>query len=93
MSKICPLDGRKTNCTDNCNSCLEEERLRSKFQIGDKVYASDWCYGEIVRINGDFADVEFEHGNGGGCLQFKLDELVLDDLDNCMGCPASHRGE
>lgn len=25
MSKICPLDGRKTNCTDNCKHCFEEE--------------------------------------------------------------------
>ena len=31
MSKICPLDGRKTNCTDNCTSCLEEE-LREKVE-------------------------------------------------------------
>lgn len=28
MSKICPLDGRKTNCTDNCNACLEEEQAK-----------------------------------------------------------------
>lgn len=27
MSKrTCPLDGRETNCTENCNQCLEEER-------------------------------------------------------------------
>lgn len=84
MSKFCPMCNEVTNCTDNCNSCLEEERLRSKFQIGDKVYASDWFYGEIVRINGDFADVEFEYGNGGGCLQFRLDELKLEEETKCQ---------
>lgn len=31
MSKICSLDGRKTNCTDNCTACLEEE-LREKVE-------------------------------------------------------------
>lgn len=46
-----------------------------ELKVGDKVYAEDWCYGEIVRIDGDFADVEFEHGNGGGCLPFKLSDL------------------
>lgn len=25
MSKFCPLANAVTNCTDNCNSCLEEE--------------------------------------------------------------------
>jgi hypothetical protein len=25
MSKFCPLANSFTNCTDNCNSCLEEE--------------------------------------------------------------------
>lgn len=27
MSRICKLDGRKTTCTDNCNSCMNEERV------------------------------------------------------------------
>ena len=27
MSKrACPLDGRETTCTENCNQCLEEEK-------------------------------------------------------------------
>lgn len=26
MSRICKLDGRETNCTDNCNACMDEER-------------------------------------------------------------------
>lgn len=39
-----------------------------KFRVGDKVYASDWCYGKIVEIEGDTAYVEFETERGGGCL-------------------------
>lgn len=27
MSKFCPMCNAVTNCTDNCKSCLEEERL------------------------------------------------------------------
>ena len=27
MSKYCPLADAVTNCTDNCKSCLEEEKL------------------------------------------------------------------
>lgn len=26
MSKICPISGIKTNCTDNCASCMSEEK-------------------------------------------------------------------
>lgn len=26
MPKFCPMCNQVTNCTDNCNSCLEEER-------------------------------------------------------------------
>ena len=25
MSKYCPMCNQITNCTDNCNSCLEED--------------------------------------------------------------------
>lgn len=28
MSKFCPLANQVTNCTDNCNSCMEEEARR-----------------------------------------------------------------
>lgn len=45
------------------------------FKVGDKVYASDWCEGIIVDIDGEFAYVEFSMGNGGGCLPFGLNEL------------------
>lgn len=46
-----------------------------KFRVGDKVYASDWCYGKIVEIEGDIAYVEFTTERGGGCLPFELNEL------------------
>lgn len=26
MSRICPISGSKTNCTDNCESCASEEK-------------------------------------------------------------------
>lgn len=47
----------------------------NNFRVGDMVYASDWCYGEIVRIDGDMALVEFDTGNGGGSLWFDLSDL------------------
>ena len=50
----------------------------SNFKVGDKVYASDWCYGEIVAIKGDTADVEFTTESGGGCLAFELSDLQLE---------------
>ncbi len=40
MSKICPLDGRKTNCTDNCTACLEEE-------LKEKVEALEYITSDI----------------------------------------------
>ena len=27
MSKYCPMCGQVTNCTENCNSCMAEEKL------------------------------------------------------------------
>ena len=30
MSKYCPICDQITNCTDNCNSCLEEEKKERK---------------------------------------------------------------
>ena len=45
------------------------------FKVGDKVYASDWCYGEIIRIEDNIADVEFETAGGGGTTLFELSEL------------------
>lgn len=45
------------------------------FKVGDMVYASDWCYGEIIRIEDNIADVEFETAGGGGTASFELSEL------------------
>ena len=45
------------------------------FNVGDYVYASDWCYGVIVEIENDVAYVEFNTDCGGGCMPFGLDEL------------------
>lgn len=46
-----------------------------EFKVGDYVYASDWCYGVIVRIEDNIVDVEFETAGGGGTLPFELSEL------------------
>lgn len=45
------------------------------FNIGDRVYAGNWCEGIIVDIRDNIADVEFETAGGGGCLPFSLNEL------------------
>ena len=50
--------------------------MPNDFHIGDMVYAGDWCYGEIVRIENGYADVEYDTGSGGGCLPFELSELT-----------------
>ena len=49
------------------------------FKVGDWVYASDWCYGQIVAIDDDFISVEFDTGTGGGTCTFDMDEVVLAD--------------
>ena len=46
-----------------------------KLMIGDYVYASDWCFGEIVDMDDDGAWVEFETGRGGGTSYFNFDEI------------------
>lgn len=45
------------------------------FKVGDMVYASDWCYGEIIGIENNIAYVEFEAEGGGGTAPFELNEL------------------
>ena len=45
------------------------------FKVGDYVYASDCCYGKIIRIEDNIADVEFEIAGGGETLPFELGEL------------------
>ena len=64
---------------------------KNKFKVGDKVYASDWCFGEIVKIDGEIAIVEFDTGNGGGCMPFHLSELRKRatpkiQIQNCPFC-------
>lgn len=46
-----------------------------KFNIGDWVYGSDWCYGVITDIKDDFAVVEYETCSGGGNCSFMLEDL------------------
>ena len=51
------------------------------FQIGDWVYASDWCYGQIVAIEGNLISVEFDTRTGGGTWTFEEDEVRLAEED------------
>ena len=46
-----------------------------KFNVGDRVYASDWCYGCITEIEDGFAVVEFDTDCGGGNCSFMLEDL------------------
>ena len=46
-----------------------------KFNVGDWVYGSDWCYGVITDIKDDFAVVEYETCSGGGNCSFMLEDL------------------
>ena len=46
-----------------------------KFNIGDWVYASDWCYGCIIEIEDGSAVVEFDTDSGGGNCSFMLEDL------------------
>lgn len=48
----------------------------AEFEVGDWVYAGDWCYGQIAGLTDpDIAYVEFNTGTGGGCMAFDRDEL------------------
>ena len=46
-----------------------------KFNVGDWVYASDWCYGCIIEIEDGSAVVEFDTDSGGGNCSFMLEDL------------------
>jgi hypothetical protein len=48
----------------------------SNFEIGDWVYADEWCYGQITDLHSSWAVVEFQTDTGGGSFSFKLDDLV-----------------
>jgi hypothetical protein len=52
------------------------------FKLGDHVYASDWCYGQVVDIDGDFVMVEFDTGSGGGMCTFEAHEVRLAEDKN-----------
>lgn len=45
------------------------------FEIGDWVYAGDWCYGQIQEIDNDIVYVEYSTVTGGGNFCFELSEL------------------
>lgn len=89
MSKWCSTcyrnetTGEWKSCGEDCpvfGKSFEElakRRLTMNFNIGDIVYASDWCYGEIVDIDGDFISVEFDTGSGGGTCLFEAYEVRL----------------
>ena len=47
-----------------------------KFSIGDWVYVSDWCYGQIVNIDDGIASVEYDTGTGGGLCSFMIEDLT-----------------
>lgn len=49
------------------------------FKIGDYVYGSDWCYGQIVDLLDDGAIVEYETERGGGNISFEFWELTPAD--------------
>ena len=70
MSKFCELAGKVTNCTDNCETCLEEERNDREIEVGDKVryitensigdkesgyYPPKGTIGVVIRIEDDAA--------------------------------------
>lgn len=52
--------------------------LNDSFEIGDQVYAGDWCYGQIIDISFENKEalVEFDTGTGGGSLWFEFGELT-----------------
>lgn len=47
----------------------------TEFNVGDWVYAHDWCYGQIVDLTDDVATVEFETAGGGGSYGFEITDL------------------
>lgn len=54
MSKICPISGIKTNCTDNCASCESEEK---RYVV--KAYICTNFSGLITTLEtNDFTEVE-----------------------------------
>ena len=50
----------------------------SNFKIDDWVYASDWCYGQIMDIDEEAGEalVSYETERGGGSFYFDISELT-----------------
>lgn len=48
------------------------------FEIGDWVYAGDWCYGQIVDLDFENREAlaEFDTGSGGGSFWFEFGEMT-----------------
>ena len=70
MSKFCELEGKITNCTDDCKRCLEEETNDREIEVGDNVryitedtdeiketgyYPPKGTIGVVIRIEDDAA--------------------------------------
>lgn len=49
--------------------------MQNDFQLGDYVVAEDWCYGRIVYINNEYAEIDFVTLHGGGCLTFNIKDI------------------
>lgn len=53
--------------------------MRNKiFEVGDWVYAGDWCYGQIIGLDFENREalVEFDTGSGGGSFWFEFGEMT-----------------
>lgn len=49
------------------------------YEVGDYVYASDWCYGQITDVYEDYVRVEYETPGGGGADLFGYDQITFAD--------------
>lgn len=49
------------------------------FKVGDWVYGSDWCYGQIVDIHKEYVAVEYSTERSGGLCHFEYSELQKAD--------------
>ena len=56
MSKFCPLCNQVTNCTDNCNSCIQKESAFGSVAIKEKVDAMFKLGSEIMDLSGDIEE-------------------------------------
>ena len=70
MSKTCPLDGRKTNCTDNCIACLDKEVAFGNAELKSRVDAMCKLANEIMGMSKDISEYTDDENN------------VLDEIAN-----------